>query len=262
MGQAQTKEQKATQRHVPPPLPQTAVVRHEVPAKPAHDAPGRPGCADAPTASHHDPKADAMAVASRKEAAMSQSINSITVKEAIFGRRSVRTFEKEPIDRPSLNALLAAAVRAPTAVHGEPWQFVIVEDRKRLKRLSDLAKVSFVTEAARLHADHPGLNVFSEPGFNVFYDAPTLIVICAKAAGQFAVADCWLAAQNLMLAAHSMGFGTCVIGSAAAALNTPDIKHDLGIPAETTVVAPIIVGRPRGESRPSPRSEPQVLAWR
>jgi hypothetical protein len=61
MGQAQTKEQKATQRHVPPPLPQNAVVRHEVPAKPAHDAPGRPGYADTPTASHHDPKADAQA---------------------------------------------------------------------------------------------------------------------------------------------------------------------------------------------------------
>ena len=193
---------------------------------------------------------------------MNQAIYSMTAKEAIFGRSSVRAYKKESIDRPTLNALLAAAVRAPTAMHGEPWQFVIVEDSKRLMRLSDLAKVSFVMEAARLHADRPGLKVFSEPDFNVFYDAPALIVICAKSAGHFAVADCWLAAQNLMLAAHSMGFGTCVIGSAAAALNAPDIKHELGIPAETTVVAPIIVGRPSGESHPSARNEPQVLAWR
>ena len=61
MGQAQSKEQKATQRHVPPPLPQNAASHHEAPAKPAHDAPGRPGCAGAPSASHHDPKSDAHA---------------------------------------------------------------------------------------------------------------------------------------------------------------------------------------------------------
>ena len=61
MGQAQSKEQKATQRHVPPPLHQNAVGHHEAPAKPAHDAPGRPACADAPSALHHDPKAGAQA---------------------------------------------------------------------------------------------------------------------------------------------------------------------------------------------------------
>ncbi len=61
MGQAQSKEQKATQRHVPPPLHQNVVAHHEVPAKPAHDAPGRLGCADEPSALHHNPKADAQA---------------------------------------------------------------------------------------------------------------------------------------------------------------------------------------------------------
>jgi len=193
---------------------------------------------------------------------MSQSISSMTVQKAIFGRRSVRAYEKEPIDRPSLQALLAAAVRAPTAMHGEPWQFAIIENTGLLQRLSDLAKASFVTEAARLHPDRTALGIFSQPDFNVFYDAPTLIVICSKSEGHFAVADCWLAAQNLMLAAHAMGLGTCVIGSAAKALNAPEIKLELGLPAESSVIAPIIVGKPRGESHPSARREPHVVAWR
>jgi len=64
-----------------------------------------------------------------------------------------------------------------------------------------------------------------------------------------------------MLSAHAMGLGTCVIGSAAAALNLPDLKQELGIPPEAIAVAPIIVGKPRGETGPSARKEPQVLAW-
>ncbi len=193
---------------------------------------------------------------------MSQLLNSMNVKDAIFGRRSVRAYDAEQIGRPTLNVLLEAAVRAPTAMHAEPWQFVIVQDTKLLKRISDLAKVSFAAEATRLHSQRASLSVFTQPDFNVFYDAPSLIVICAKSAGQFAVADCWLAAQNLMLAAHAMGLGSCVIGSAATALNVMEIKDQLGIPTDTTAIAPIIVGKPRGESHPSARNEPKILAWR
>jgi nitroreductase len=47
----------------------------------------------------------------------------------------------------------------------------------------------------------------------------------------------WLAAENLMLAAHAMGLGTCVIGSAVPALNTPKSKAELNIPSECTAIA-------------------------
>lgn len=193
---------------------------------------------------------------------MTESIDTMTVRDAIYGRCSVRAYAPEQkIDQLTLSTLLAAAVRAPTAMHGEPWQFVILQDADVLKRLSDRAKELFSAEAKRLHHDRSSLDIFSQPGFNVFYDAGTLVVICAKTAGHFALADCWLAAENLMLAAYAMGLGTCVIGSAASALNMPDVKHELGIPPETTAVAPIIVGKPRGEALPSARNEPQVLAW-
>lgn len=191
---------------------------------------------------------------------MNRSMNSMLVKDAIFGRRSIRAYKKEPVDRRVVGELLAAAVQAPTAMHTEPWQFVIVEDAKLLKRLSDLAKASCVAEIARLYPDHAGLKSFSQPDFNVFYDAPTLIVICSASNAPFAVVDCWLAAQNLMLGAHAMGLGTCVIGSAAKALNAPNIKLELDIPPETTAVAPIIIGTPRGDHPLGARSEPRILS--
>jgi nitroreductase len=174
----------------------------------------------------------------------------------------VRAYAPEQVNQSTLRTLLAAAVRAPTAMHGEPWQFVIVQDRDTLKRLSDRAKETLAAEAAQLHPDRGSSDVFTQPAFNVFYDVGTLVVICAKTAERFASADCWLAAQNLMLAAHAMGLGTCVIGLAASVLNLPDVKHELGIPPDTTAVAPIIVGVPRGETPASARKDPQVVAWR
>jgi hypothetical protein len=53
-----------------------------------------------------------------------------------------------------------------------------------------------------------------------------------------------------------------VIGAAVPALNTPDIKAELGIPDEVTATAPIIVGVPSGETPPTARKEPEVLFWK
>jgi nitroreductase len=116
-----------------------------------------------------------------------------------------------------------------------------------------------------LVAGTTSLKAFEErlasPDFSIFYDAGTLIVICGKPLGPFVAADCWLAAENLMLAAFAMGLGTCCIGLALPMLNEPDIKADLGMPADVTAVAAIVVGVPRGEAQPVPRKEPEVLAW-
>ncbi len=188
----------------------------------------------------------------------------MSVMDAIYERRSVRSYVPERLDRDTIRALLAAAVRAPTAVHEEPWAFAVVQDAGALKRLSDRAKPLFLEEVHRAHLDRGGhaLDIFASPEFNIFYNAGTLIVICARPMGPFIIADCWLAAENLMLAACSMGLGTCVIGSAVPALNTTEIKSELGIPAALTAIAPIIVGVPSGETPRTARKEPEVLYWR
>lgn len=198
------------------------------------------------------------------ERTMTHFKTSMTVSDAIWARRSVRSYAPEKLPRATIDALLVSAVRAPTAVHGEPWVFVIVQDGLKLKRLSDRAKPLFVHEVQRAQLDRGGhaLDIFTSPDFNIFYDAGTLIVIGAQVNGPFAVADCWLAAENLMLAACSLGLGTCVIGSSLAALNLTDVKIELGIPTDFTAIAPIVVGVPRGETAATSRKEPRVLGWR
>ncbi len=149
-------------------------------------------------------------------------------------------------------------------MHEEPWAFAVIQDKNLMNRLSDHTKELLAGGTDPIHSpggSHPPER-FTDPEFNIFYNAGTLIVICGKPLGPFAIADCWLAAENLMLAACAKGLGTCVIGLAVTALNTPEWKKELGIPAETTVFAPIIVGTPSGETPLVPRRPPEILAWK
>jgi len=188
----------------------------------------------------------------------------MSIMDAINTRHSVRDYSPRRLDRAAVRALLTAAVRAPTAVHEEPWAFVIIQDSSALKLISDRAKPLFAEEAHRAHLDRGGhaLEIFGRPDFNLFYNAGTLIVIGATTAGPFIAADCWLAAENLMLAAASMGLGSCVIGSALPALNNSAVKTEIGIPAGFTAVAPIIVGHPSGATPHTSRKEPKILTWK
>jgi nitroreductase len=194
----------------------------------------------------------------------------LTALDAIFTRRSIRAYTRQPVDEATIRALLDAAVQAPTAMHEEPWAFVVVQDAATLKRLSDRAKGTLMREAKHyrdLHAigDPEMSRAFVErlasPDFSIFYDAPTLIVICAKPKGPFVNADCWLAAENLMLAAAALGLGSCCIGAALPMLNSPETKGELGIPRTVDAVAPIIVGAPSEPAGDVGRRDPDVLSW-
>jgi nitroreductase len=188
---------------------------------------------------------------------------SMSVMDAIQHRRSVRDYASKTIERKVIQTLLDAAVHAPTAMHEEPWSFAVIQDKEVLDRLSESAKKLVRNEAQGSDTDRAKhtLHVVDKPDFHVFYNAGTLIVIFSKLQGAFAVADCWLAAENLLLAACAQGLGTCVIGFAVSALNTPEWKSELKIPAEMTAIAPMIVGVPAGETPPVPRKAPELRSW-
>ncbi len=194
----------------------------------------------------------------------------MTALEMISQRRAVRVYAPDPVDERSIKVLLDAAVRAPTAMHAEPWAFVVIQDRTLLTKYSDLAKATWrpdgetprAVAAPHRSSDDHAAAIMAQPEFNIFYDAGTLVVICAKPRGPFVTADCWLAAENLMLAAVEMGLATCPIGFAVATLTREDVKAELGIAPDVVAVAPIIVGRPRGPTAPTSRKEPEIICWR
>jgi len=200
-------------------------------------------------------------------------VSEFDVLQAIYARRAVRAYTAEQPDEALLGELLAAAVQAPTAMHQEPWGFAVIQDRAMLKRYSDRAKSmllgselaagwgSIATGRRRAASGHGHVAMLGDPAFNIFYDAGTLIVICRTSDGPFAEADCWLAAQNLMLAATAKGLGTCCIGFAVPVLNEPDVKRELGIPDDGAAVAPIIVGVAKNPVAAVARKAPQILRW-
>lgn len=185
----------------------------------------------------------------------------MNVSQAILARRSVRSYKQDAVNSAIIRCLLEAAVRAPTAMHQEPLAFLIIQDKKILRTLSDLAKPMVLKEIRQSASQntHHHMDVFEQDDFNIFYDAGTLILICAKTESPFFEADCWLAAENLMLSASAMGLGSCVIGSAIAALKTDEVKRKLHIPPEFSAVSPIILGYASNKVAPTNRKAPVIL---
>ena len=195
----------------------------------------------------------------------------LSALDVIYSRRSVRAYTAERIPQSTVRALLDAAVQAPSSLGGDDsLSFVVVQHPRRLARLSELTKTRWtelVHTDMHLHlAASLGLEIDlsrgADPEFDIFYGATTLIVIWARRPDSFAAADCWLAAENLMLAAEALGLGTCCVGAVAPALNDSEMRLELAIPPVLTAVAPIVVGVPAGPSTPLERRVPDVIAWK
>ena len=199
--------------------------------------------------------------------ANSKTINndqiSIDVIDAIRNRHAVRNYLAKKVNASLINKLLDAAIHAPTALHEEPRAFVVIQDKKVLDRLSDSAKDLALTESKECDSQQRKhiLDVVNQKEFNVFYNAHTLIAIYSSFQGPFVTADCWLAAENLMLAALAYGLASCPIGFAVSALNLPEWKTELKIPNEMVAIAPIIIGWPAGHTLASGHNPPTILTW-
>jgi len=200
-----------------------------------------------------------------------KTTGTLSALDVIYSRRSVRAFTRDPIPESTVRALIDAAVQAPTALDAQLWSFVVVQNRLRLARLSELTKIQFLQQTVKdpdlylTIRSNPASDFFarfSDPQFDAFYGATTLIVICTRGTGPFATADCWLAAENLMLAASALGLGSCCMGAAVGALNSAEMRLELAIPPVVTAVAPIVVGVAGEPSAHADRREPDIIAWK
>lgn len=178
------------------------------------------------------------------------------VLDAIRQRRAVRSYTAAPVDEASVRALLDAAVWAPSARNQQPWSFVVIQDQRWLKKISDRA-----LDALRLDPRWKDALPFNDADIDIFHGAGTLIVICAREDGFAPVGDCYLAGENLMLAACGMGLSTCPIGLARDVLQAPDLRAALRLPAGEQAVLPIIVGRAAAATPVTGRAAPRIHAW-
>ena len=179
-------------------------------------------------------------------------------RDVIYGRRSVRDFTAEPVDELALKAVIDVAIQAPSAINEQPWSFCIIRDQGLLDRISQKAKAHMLQEASSGNVPTRLREHLADPKFHIFYHAPALILISATEAGIWAVEDCTLAAQNLMLGAYAAGLGSCWIGFAQRWLQTDEGKIFLQLPHHYMPIAPIIVGHPRSKASAVERRTAQI----
>ena len=180
------------------------------------------------------------------------------VLEGLRGRRAVRDYLDEPVSRDLIGAVIDSAVWAPSGMNRQPWRFLVLEGRDVLARCSAAAKRLMLEEATRRPELAAVRGMLEQPDFNIFYNAPALVIVCATEPDEMAVKDCCLAAQTLMLAAHAQGLGSCWIGFAELWLNSPEAKAWLGMADGLRPVAPIILGRPAAAVAPPDRRPADV----
>jgi nitroreductase len=177
--------------------------------------------------------------------------------EAIHGRRSVRAYQDRPLDRDLIDALIWDAAQAPPpAIRDlERWAFVVIEGVPRLAEMGERAKA--FARAALPPGPVPAW--LDNADFKVFWNAPVLIIICARADTPDAAWDCCRAGQNLMLSAHARGLGTCWVGSPMRWLSTSEVRAELGIPAALTPVAVLCLGYPAAVPEAVIRERPRII---
>ena len=155
------------------------------------------------------------------------------VLEAIKGRRSIRSFKPDPVSEKDLQAILEAGRFAPSAGNCQPFEFVVVKDPK-IKR--ELARAAL--------------------GQTFIAEAPVVIVVCAnvprtsrhygrRGAELYCIQDTAAAAQNMLLAAYSLGYGTCWVG----AFNEAEVAKVIKAPAEVRPLVIIPLGKPAEKPR-------------
>jgi nitroreductase len=193
--------------------------------------------------------------------------------EAIKTRRSVKKYEARPVEREKLERVLEAGLWAPSGQNLQPVRYVVIEGRELLDDL----QAKLVAGARKLMKLRPVLGLFApqmrgEKGKrlarsirdNMLYEAPALVLVGADpSASATWEKDTTLAAQNMMLAAHAEGLGTCYIGWTLLAnrLGRSD-RERFGIPPDFAVHDGVLVGYPADRrGAPPRRAVDEVTTW-
>jgi nitroreductase len=146
--------------------------------------------------------------------------------EALLTRRSVRHFLPDAIPQKELEAILCAAMYAPSADNVQPWRFVVITDRAKLETIP------------RFH-----------PWSNMLKEAPAAVAICGNTEKQskYWVQDCAAATQNLLLAAHASGLGGVWLAIYPDQARIDGLRKLLNLPEEITPLSLVALGFPRGK---------------
>ena len=165
----------------------------------------------------------------------------INFLDIIRTRRSYRSYKPEQITDEQLNAVLEAGTYAPTS-RGLQSPFIVAIQNEELKAL-----------LAKMNAEIMGVTT------NPYYDAPTYVLVFVPADAPNGIQDASLVLENMMLAAHAQGLGSCWIHREREMFATEegkDLMKQWGLPEGLVGIGALALGYPNGEpAHAKPRKE-------
>ena len=176
--------------------------------------------------------------------------------DAIARRASTRSFTRDPVPRPLIERLLAAAVRAPNHKLTEPWRFAVLTGASA-RRFAELKRAHRATRFPDPAAPEAARAI--EKTYREAADTPAfIIVMCAtsddpvRQEEDFAAA--MMATQNLLIAATAEGLGTYV--RTGGIMREGAVRELAQAPAGHRIVAVISLGRPAEPPTSTRRADP------
>jgi len=184
----------------------------------------------------------------------------MTFTELLKNRRAIRDFQEKVVDLDIVKEILKESCLAPSASNGQPCQFIIVNNRQTLKKLSDESKKNLLQDFAENKTSlNPNyVDMLKNENFNVYYNAPCLIYVIGSKGVRSLDVDCALAVSYIMFCAAQRGLGTCWV-NLGAYIRDQKIKAYIGLPDDCRIVAPVIIGYPKEIPAASERHAPQIV---
>ena len=172
------------------------------------------------------------------------------VLSSIMSRRSIRKYLDKPVEHEKLEVIVKCGINAPSGVNRQPWVVRVVEDQKLIADVTEVYKQANAEQVKR-----------DKDFKNMFRNAPNLICVCTPANGGGEL-DAGLLGENIMLAAQSMGLGTCCLGGPVRFLLSNDkckfFLDRLDIPADYKLNYIIAIGYPDEQPDAKPRDASKV----
>ena len=164
------------------------------------------------------------------------------VLKTIAGRRSVRQYREEQIKDAELHAILEAGLQAPSGHNDQSWYFAVIQNRERIDEINEGCKAGMQKSNVEWIVD-----LGKKEKYNIFYNAPTIVIVAAKKDAVSMVADVCAAIENMMIAAESLDIGSCWMGFARFNFSDPESYRKIGIPDGYEVLYGITIGyKPAG----------------
>jgi nitroreductase len=130
------------------------------------------------------------------------------VIKAILARRSVRAFRDKQIKKEDLDVVLKCASYAPSAMNAQNWHFTAIQEANLIQKLNGWI-VTEIKESGNPYLE----GILERSNGRVFRNAPCVVVVSTEKQDRFGIINASAATQNILLAAHSLGIGSCWIGT-------------------------------------------------